>query len=190
MYPWVHLAFGYLAYSAYTHGVRWRRPTGREAVAVAFGAVFPDLLDKPLAWPLGVAPSGRAYFHSLLVAAGVVGAAYLVSRARWVAVFGFGYASHIVGDAVRPWLSGDAYGLGFVFWPATSLPTGLTPYTESAAAFFREFEAALSGSPSRFVVLQAAALLVVILVWVVDGAPGVGVVRRGFNSAFSLSRSR
>ena len=48
MWPWEHLAIGYLAYSLLGR-LAWRRPpTVGTAITVAFGTQFPDLVDKPL----------------------------------------------------------------------------------------------------------------------------------------------
>jgi hypothetical protein len=89
MWPWEHVVVGYLAYSAVSHAVAGRAPSGRAAIAVAFAALLPDLVDKPLAWGLGVLPSGRSFAHSLVVAVptvlgigGVGGHARQVQRHR------------------------------------------------------------------------------------------------------------
>ncbi|MFC6964015.1 hypothetical protein ACFQL7_23110 [Halocatena marina] len=52
MWPWSHAAVGYLCYSIGTRLVG-RRPTTGPTVAVLFGALLPDLVDKPLSWVFG-----------------------------------------------------------------------------------------------------------------------------------------
>jgi hypothetical protein len=60
MWPWEHLAVGYLLYSVSC--VLWGRyPTRIGVAALAFGTQFPDLVDKPLGWWLGVLPSGQSF---------------------------------------------------------------------------------------------------------------------------------
>jgi hypothetical protein len=170
MWPWGHLLFGYLLYSLTQHLWARRRPTAGATLALALGTQFPDLVDKPLAWGLGVLPSGRSLAHSLFVA-GVVASlvmAYAESRNRGTegGAFGIGYLSHLVGDSlyVVPARAWDQ--LAFLLWPAVpavdypdesfvaqlaklELPTTLTPETTAFAA--------LAG--------------VVVLLWLADGAP-------------------
>src|SRR6056297_3615611 len=98
MWPWGHAVVGYLAYSGTTH-VGWKRPPSHAAtVALLFGTQFPDLVDKPLAWSLGVLPSGRSLAHSTLTAVLLVCVLYVVfaRRRAVVGAFALGYASHLL----------------------------------------------------------------------------------------------
>ena len=98
MYPSTHLAASLLLNEAYR---------GDRASAAA-GAIVPDLIDKTLAWLLGVTPSGRYAAHSL------AGAGVLTLATAWLAgptrgaSFGASYLCHLVGDLWEgghvPWL--------------------------------------------------------------------------------------
>jgi hypothetical protein len=66
MWPWGHLALGYLLYSPFARARFGRPPTDRATLLLAFGTQLPDLVDKPLAWRLDVLPAGRTLGHSLL----------------------------------------------------------------------------------------------------------------------------
>ncbi|WP_435102678.1 metal-dependent hydrolase [Halarchaeum sp. P4] len=126
MWPWGHLAFGYLLYLPY----EWRR--GGDAAswlalgALAVGTQFPDGIDKPLAWTVGVLPSGRSFAHSILTLAVVVGVCYVVCRRydrKAVSVaFGVGYASHLVADSITHVLASEFQYLVFLVWPLLGAP--------------------------------------------------------------------
>jgi hypothetical protein len=58
MWPWGHLAVGYLCYVAYLKLYDNDRQTLYPVLAVGFGSQFPDFIDKPLAWSVLVLPSG------------------------------------------------------------------------------------------------------------------------------------
>jgi len=68
MWPWGHLAVGYLLWSVLVRDRRFRPPTGAETLLLAVGTQFPDAVDKPLAWSLGVLPNGRSLAHSVFLA--------------------------------------------------------------------------------------------------------------------------
>ena len=77
------------------------------APAVA-GALLPDVIDKTLAWVLGVVPAARHAGHTPVAVAvfGLTGSA-LIGK-RWGAAFASAYATHLVGDLWQhghvPWL--------------------------------------------------------------------------------------
>ncbi|MFB6301894.1 MAG: metal-dependent hydrolase [Haloferacaceae archaeon] len=178
MLPWGHAAVGYLAY----RGLRAARgrdvPPPAAVVAVAVGSQAPDLVDKPLAWTLGVLPAGRSLGHSLLVAAAV---AVLVGRVRAVrsrpaAATGFavGALSHALADAAGPVLAGTPAVASFLFWPA--LPLYVDDAGYSVLAVFRS----LSLTPDVLAGLALTAVAAV--VWLRDGAPGTGVIARTLRS--------
>ena len=172
MWPWGHLAVGYLLYSVGVR-LRYRRPPdGPAAVALAFGTQFPDLVDKPLAWSLGLIPNGRSLAHSLLTAIVLVTVLELLLRrydAGSVATaFGVGYLSHLFTDALYPALAGEYYFLGFLAWP-------IVPPVEYAAepnimAHFRNL------SLNSFVAFELGLGVFVFFFWLADGAPGLGFV--------------
>jgi membrane-bound metal-dependent hydrolase YbcI (DUF457 family) len=93
MYPSAHLAASLLLNEA-CHGDR---------ASAAAGALVPDLIDKTLAWVLGVTPSGRYASHSLAGAAALTLAAARLAGRRKGASFGASYLCHLACDL---WASG------------------------------------------------------------------------------------
>jgi len=98
MYPPAHLAAALLVNEAY----RGDRPSAMAATLV------PDLVDKTLAWLLGLTPSGRYMAHSLAaVALSAALVAALGGRRRGLS-FGASYLTHLVCDLWEgghvPWL--------------------------------------------------------------------------------------
>lgn len=180
MWPWEHIAFGYLLYSPLLRIVTWRGPDGRMAVLLAFGAVLPDLVDKTLSWGLGVFPTGYALGHSVFVAL-PLGVA-LLARFRSVRTTAFvaGYWSHLLGDVLDPLRRGAGIDTSRILWPVVvgdayeeslGLSRGLVYFTE----FVSELpETDLTSPAILYLLLPGFALLV----WLVDGAPGVGTCRR------------
>lgn len=175
MWPWGHLAVGYLALVA-----RRRAPPGGPAVlAVAFGTQFPDLVDKPLAWYLGVIPNGRSLTHSAITATVVVALVWWVAarrdRTALAAAFGLGYASHLAADALYPALAGNLAHLAFLGWPV--LPAidyaGPTSVTVRFAALFATFAA---GQVPLDVAFEAGLAVVAAALWARHGFPGLGVL--------------
>jgi membrane-bound metal-dependent hydrolase YbcI (DUF457 family) len=177
MWPWEHLAFGYVLYSL------WRRlsgrppPTDATALALAFGTQFPDLIDKPLAWSFGVLPNGRSLTHSVITATLVVAVVLYVAHRRdrptWGTAFAAGYYSHVVGDAVSPLLSGSWYELAFLLWPVYA------PVEYGDGGFVSHF--AELDLTSLFVVRSLLLLVPALALWAADGTPGtalVGWIRR------------
>jgi hypothetical protein len=173
MWPWEHAAIGYLLYVAVRRARGERVRDGPAVVGLAVGTQFPDLIDKTLAWYLGVLPSGRSLGHSVLTLA-VVG--LLV---RWYArrrggrgvagAFLLGYASHLPGDAFAPLLAGEWTLVTFLGWPLLPLPdyAGMESLSANVAAF--------ELSPTR---LAATGLVVLALVcWRRHGYPGLGTLR-------------
>lgn len=174
MLPWAHAAVGYLAY----RGVRAARgrgvPTPAATVAVAVGSQAPDLVDKPLAWTLGVLPAGRSLGHSLLVAAVALALASRIGavRARPEAATGVavGVVSHALADAAGPVLAGTPRAASFLFWPAIRLPADDGGYAV--------LEVFLSLAPTPDVLVGLGLTVVAAAVWLRDGAPGAGLVSR------------
>lgn len=172
MWPWGHLAVGYLLYTAFVHLRDRRAPTDLATIALAVGTQFPDLVDKPLAWSLGVLPNGRSLAHSLVTALLVVALVELVARRRGygsiATAFAVGYFSHLVGDALYPALSGDYYSLGFLAWPVVAPieyetePSFLAHLTELSLDSLVAFEMGLG--------------LAVFVLWLADGMPGLAPI--------------
>ncbi|WP_137287823.1 metal-dependent hydrolase [Halorussus salinisoli] len=178
MWPWEHVAFGYLLVSLFSHVVRGESPNGRVALAAGLGAVFPDLVDKPLSWTFGVFPSGYAVAHSAFVFPVFALALWLSVRRRgagYLAVaFLVGHVSHLVGDVVYPFVLGDELALSAVLWPVVVSPASPTEAGLVARTLFY-----LRSWVIRFWALELGPLLlfemalagVVAAVWLYDGAP-------------------
>ena len=174
MYPLGHLVAGYLAYSVATHLTRGRSPMDVPVLALLVGTQFPDLIDKPLSWWFDVIPASRTLAHSIYVAVillAIVGfVATHLQRDPEALAFGFGYISHLITDALYPFLQAESATATFLTWPLTPpivyvSEWELVPYLEAVAY-----------GPALGVELALAA--VVVVVWLGDGKPGVSVLRR------------
>jgi hypothetical protein len=178
MWPWEHLAFGYVLYSAVAR-LRGGPPGTREALAVAVGTQFPDLVDKPLAFR-GVVETGLTPTHSLLVAVPLSVGVWLAAARRGAPAVGLafavGYGSHLVGDAVYHALLGGSVAAWFLLWPVVPTPPtpGMEPGLERVGLFVDRFLRFLGTPRGRLYILAEAGFLVgALAVWLRDGAPGV-----------------
>ncbi|WP_135805417.1 metal-dependent hydrolase [Halorussus marinus] len=170
MWPWGHLATGYLAYSLLVR-VSGERLRDYPTLALAVGTQFPDLVDKPLAWTFGVIPNGRSLAHSIFTAVVLVLAIRFVLRryghARVSTAFGVGYLVHLFGDAIGPFLAGEYYYVTFLGWPV--LPA--IDYGEkSFAAQLATLEL------SAFTAIEFGLGALMIGLWIADGRPGLRAV--------------
>jgi len=192
VWPWGHLAFGYVCVSALVRLVAGRPPSDREAAAVLLATQLPDLVDKPLGWGFDLYTTGYGAAHSVLVAGPLllVVLAYAVKK-RSVAAFAFvaAYASHLAGDVLSALLDDNPAAFSRVLWPAADLQAYDTDRGFAARAFhyFAESGAALA-DPTALAALgaYAAVLVAVGALWLYDGAPGTGLLR----SAERLARHR
>ena len=126
MWPWGHLAEAYLCYLL-SRRYDGRRPRALPVLALAVGSQFPDLIDKPLAWSLGVLPGGRTLTHSVFFALLVLPSVYAVTRGfdrpDVGAAFAFGYVSHLLADIPpNAILTAHAGQLTFLVWPLLPPP--------------------------------------------------------------------
>lgn len=183
MWPWGHLAVGYLAYAAVLDGRLRRSPDGLAVVVLAVATQLPDLVDKPLAWHLGVIPNGRSLAHSAIVATVVillVGWALRARGERTLAVaFAVGYYAHLVADAVSPILTGEWEGLAFLAWPVIPAADDLdsTGIVEFFLALARDLAA---GDVPPFFVAELGLVLLAAALWASHGFPGLDVLRDGW----------
>lgn len=172
MWPWGHAAVGYLCYTVYCRYRHDRGPQGVQAIALAVGTQFPDLVDKTLAWQFGLLPNGRSLAHSLLVASLFLGILWVLtdgSRRSAVTAFGIGYLTHLFGDALYPLVTGEFSYVGFLAWP-------LVPAIEYdvATGGFLAHVFALGFGPEQS--LELGLTVVALVLWYRDGRPGVGVL--------------
>jgi membrane-bound metal-dependent hydrolase YbcI (DUF457 family) len=168
MWPWGHLAVGYLLYSL---GLRRtnRLPDSPEVFLLALGTQLPDLVDKPLSWELGLLVSGRSLGHSLLVAAVILAVLYVglaprIGRSR-VTAFAVGYLSHPFADL--PYvdlLAGEYATSAYLVWPLRSMPPD--DLERSIIEYLLSFQ------PGPFDYVQFALVLLALGLWYLDGRPG------------------
>lgn len=122
MRPWEHVVVALLPVVAYSLA-RYQRLPGEDMVLVVFFAsLLPDIVDKPLAWTLGILPSGRMLAHSLVVALPVillvVLASYWLGYAPHGLGFAWGYLSHLAADFYPVLWQGRGYSYyPNMFWP-------------------------------------------------------------------------
>ncbi len=181
MWPWEHLAIGYLAYSAYVHFVDDVSPTTYQAMAVAVGTQFPDLVDKPLAWTLSVVGSGVSIAHSVFTAVGLSAVVVLVSRRvghrKLGVAFAVGYLLHLPADMAYPVLLGQQPQLEAFLWPVvTTTASASGGFLANFAYYAVRFVAFLgTGRGALFLVLEFVLLGTTAAVWIIDGHPGIDV---------------
>lgn len=181
MWPWAHLAVAYLCYAAYTRVRRGRTPLALPALAVAFGSQFPDLVDKPLGWWWGIIPGGRLFAHTLLFTAVALPAVALIAarydREESAVAFSIGHVSHVLTDVSPLVLIGDFSEAWFLFYPLVDSPFDVPDYGPiGAGTLYYDGVLALK---ALYVSVTAQFVLFLLgsLVWLRDGAPGLGVVR-------------
>ena len=175
MWPWGHAAVGYLLYSACT---RTQHDSPPEAIAVLFLAVgtqFPDLIDKPLSWTVGILPTGRTLAHSLLFAVPVSIAVYLVCvyhprlRRSWGGAFALGNLLHVIVDAIPAFLWGDLIDARSLLWPLLSVEA----YDDRGRSITGAF---LSLDLSNYLLFEFFLVAIAVPLWWADGRPGLSVV--------------
>jgi len=189
MWPWGHLAVGYLLYATYTRYRHLGPPSGWAVVWLAIGTQFPDLVDKPLAYWTPILPAGRALAHSVLVAIPVVAAVlwlgYRRGLGRSAAAFALGYATHLPADALGAFLSGEGEELTFLLWPLLPAPEYEATGFEHHAR--RLTEAVSSAERNRLTVLapwedpivaQVWLFVAALVLWLIHGAPPLGALGR------------
>jgi hypothetical protein len=180
VWPWEHLAFGYLVVALALRATRGRSLGDVEAVLVVLATQLPDLVDKPLAWRFEVLPAGLSLAHSLLFAGPLLVAVVALATWRDRPAAGWGvalaYGTHLVGDAVYPVVFGDPVRTDFLLWPVREVPPsqpslGLLGHV---AVYFDRFTALLATPRgSWFVALEVALVGGALVLWLFDGVPGL-----------------
>lgn len=178
MWPWEHVVVGYVVYSLASHLLRHESPRGGEALVVAFASLLPDLVDKPLAWSLGVVETGYGPAHSVFFAlpfVAVVLTAWATTGRPWRGIaFAVGYLLHLPSDVLHNATGRGGFAPEIVLWPVRAY-TGATPSAgfiqESIvrAASFRT--QVLVGDLSLYTRVQFGLFALAVVLWVVDGAP-------------------
>ncbi|ARS91515.1 metal-dependent hydrolase [Natrarchaeobaculum aegyptiacum] len=173
MWPLGHVAVAYLCYALATR-VRLNAPPGGVAVIVlVFGSQFPDLLDKPLAWYVGVLPTGRTLGHSLLLLVPLSIALYLLARrhgrAEYGVAFAIGALSHTIVDALPILWDPEETG-AHLLWPVTPVE----PYESGAPSVLELFLESLS---DPYFVSEFVLAAIAFGYWRRHGYPGLEAVR-------------
>ncbi|MFC6974407.1 metal-dependent hydrolase [Halomicroarcula sp. GCM10025709] len=173
MWPWGHAAVGYLLYSLGCQATG-RRVVAAPGLALAVGTQFPDLVDKPLGWTLGILPGGRTLAHSLLTFVivsfllGLLARRY--GRAELGVAFVVGYLSHTLSDGLYAVIEGEIQSLSYLLWPLFTMPP-----VETAQTFSAHFATLVLGPYVLFELLLAC---LAAIRWYVDGRPGLEGARR------------
>ncbi|RRJ33661.1 metal-dependent hydrolase [Halocatena pleomorpha] len=183
MWPWEHLAVGYLCYSLYSRVRTGSPPTEWATIALVVGTQFPDIVDKPLAWQFGLLPSGNSLAHSALVAGVSSALVLVVSHRRRVPQLGIafvmGYLLHLPGDVLYPLVYGNGLWTEFLWWPFVSVGSGESFSVLSKVSHLLKRTGGFLMTPAGRAYLggELGLLLSTIVVWWFDGRPGIGVVR-------------
>lgn len=179
MWPWEHLAVGYLCYSALTRYWSGDPPTTAAVVAVAFGTQFPDLVDKPLGWLLALFRGGVSVAHSVFTAvalsAVVVALTRRVGRPRLGTAFAVGYLSHLPADAVYGAVFDGQIKLRPFLWPLVeAAPSASSGFLDNVAYYALRFLFFLTTDRGlAFLSLELLLLTFTAWIWFRDGCPGV-----------------
>lgn len=188
MWPWEHAAVGYLGYAAVCR-LRGKEMADGPVLALLVGTQLPDLVDKPLAWGLGVLPAGRSLGHSLLVAVPLCVVVWLVARhyqrSEAGLAFTVGYLLHLPADVISPVFYGGPPHFEFLFWPLVSLdgPGGPGLTLDGLLGFFT------TSLGIAYLLGELVLLLGTLALWRRHGYPGVGWVPIGRQSVSEEDQS-
>jgi len=187
MWPWEHVLFAYVFYSAGVHLRLRRRPDDWPVVVLAFASVMPDLIDKPLGWQFGLFATGWGIAHSVFVAVPASVLVYAAARRAGLGVgvpFAVGYLLHLVGDVIPKSLGQGELYLDPVLWPVGNpSPDEYGSFVGGVRDHLVTYAADLAGGELGLTVaLQVGSVALGTLLWVADGLPGLrlaaGSVRR------------
>lgn len=182
MWPWDHVAVGYVLYSLAVR-LGGRRPS-HEVFVLAGAALLPDLVDKPLSWGLGLFPAGYSVAHSVFVAipSGALALALSVRRGRpeFGLAFVVGYWSHLLGDVAWALLLGERFAVGRVLWPLVELPGYATQrgLVGRTLYYLGRLPETLAAADTTLLAASLAPVSAATLLWLLDGAPGLPRPRR------------
>lgn len=174
MWPWEHLAVGYLAYSLGNRVLGTRAPDRFEVVVLALATQLPDLVDKPLGWGTDVLPSGVSFAHSYLVGVPLVTLGYLLARRvgkpRLGIAFATGYLLHTPADILGRYVLNGELIVGALVWPLVPAPSmEPTPLFGRTLDLWTAYVETLQTPAGRaYLLLELVLLGGTVLVWVAD----------------------
>lgn len=176
MWPWDHLAVGYLTVTALLRLGGEEPPDRPVVIAAVVGSLGPDLVDKPLAWVVSVLPSGVSLAHSALTCAVTLLVLWLVGLPRRpLLAFGGGYVAHLAGDAAYGLLTNAPGAPEFLLWPLLSVPpappTGPVVTVTTLFGFYRSFLASPAGQ--IYLLVDLLLFAVTFGIWIRHGTPGL-----------------
>ncbi|WP_418286653.1 metal-dependent hydrolase [Halorubrum sp. DTA46] len=187
MWPWEHVLFAYVFYSVYIHVRYHRRPSDAPVVALAFGSVLPDLIDKPLAWQFNVFEGGYALAHSVFFVVPLAAVVYLYAKRRGRgaigAAFGVGYLFHLVGDVLPVSLARGSLDLTPMLWPIAGAPRSADrasrSFLDGVYTLLVEYMSELATlNLTSVIALQIGSLVFGLVLWAYDGFPGPRILLR------------
>ncbi len=180
MWPWTHLAFGYLSHSLATRFSLRRPPTDGPVLVALFASLLPDLVDKPLAWTFEVVATGYGPAHSVLVGAPLI---FLISMGLlWHAAWRehglalvTGYSSHLVGDLLFQFFDDGEFVGAVILWPVAAAESESSAGALERVMYFlvHYVDAVLDGEATGYALLTLAILIGVTVLWLLDGKPGI-----------------
>ena len=187
MFPWDHLAIGYVAVSLLFR-LRGQVLDTSSALLVALGTQFPDLVDKPLAWSFDVLPSGTSLAHSVFFAVPFSVLLYAITRSRnrerQGLAFVVGYLLHLPADVLyTPLTTGQPVSFGPVLWPLVVKVGGESKWSlfDNTIYYITKYYGQLDSSRVLwFLVLEICLLLGALALWTADGKPGFGSIATVF----------
>lgn len=174
MWPWEHLAVGYIAYSLANRAFGSRAPDRTEVFVLAVATQLPDLIDKPLGWGTDVLPSGVSLAHSYLFAVPLVIGAYLVARGvdrpRLGLAFATGYLLHTPGDILARYVLNGELIVGALVWPLLPAPS-MQPtavFGRTLDLWFSFLETMQTPAGQAYLLLELVLLGGTVIVWFAD----------------------
>lgn len=181
MMPWEHAAIGYIGYSILVRVFYKETPTAMETVAVVFGSLFPDLIDKPLAWQFDLFASGYAFAHSIFTAVPIATVVVLLAwrhgAFRTGLGFAVGYLLHIPGDMIPPYIQGEGLAVHRALWPFRQEGSGYdsgfgVELSENLVGYASWFiDELASGNPDPYLFVVVGIGVIGLLLWIADGMP-------------------
>lgn len=174
MWPWEHLAAGYIVYSLGKRLFDSPAPDRTEIVVLAFATQLPDLVDKPLGWGTELLPSGISFAHSYLVALPTVTAVYLASRGfdrpQIGLAFATGYLLHTPGDILTRYVLNGELIVEALVWPLAAAPqSGTRPLVGwTVELWFSYLDTLRTPAGQAYLLIEIALLGGAVLVWLAD----------------------